>query len=189
MDKEIKLKDESICLAPYRPGDIDSLYDAVRESISMLSKWMPWCHPDYSIEDSRLWIESRYDAWIRGLEYDFCITDVENGSFLGGCGLNQINYAHRFANLGYWVRSTRTGEGIATKAARLVSQFAFDALNLKRIEIVVACENEKSRRVAEKLSATREGLLRNRLVISDKVHDAIVFSLISNDRMQTKQKA
>ncbi len=181
MDREIELRDESICLAPYRPSDIDLLYDAVRESIPMLSKWLPWCHPGYSLEDSRLWIESRYDAWIKGIEYDFCIIDVKNGSFLGGCGLNQVNYVHRCANLGYWVRSTRTGEGIATKAAGLVSQFAFDALNLNRIEIVVACENEQSRRVAEKLKATREGILRNRLVISDKVHDAIVFSLIVKD--------
>jgi len=189
MDREIKLKDESIGLAPYRSSDIDVLYGAVRESIPMLSKWLPWCHPGYSIEESRLWIESRYDAWIKGIEYDFCIIDIKNGSFLGGCGLNQINYVHRFSSLGYWVRSTRTGEGIAAKAARLVSQFAFDALNLKRIEIVIACENKKSLRVAEKLGATREGILRNRLVMSDKVYDAIVFSLIPNDLMQPKQKA
>jgi len=53
-----------------------------------------------------------------------------------------------------------------------------DTLNMNRIEIVVAEHNRSSLRVAEKLGATREGLLRKRLVVRDNVYDAVMFSLV-----------
>ena len=36
--------------------------------------------------------------------------------FLGGCGINHISRVHRFGNLGYWVRTSATGRGIAVSA-------------------------------------------------------------------------
>ena len=95
--------------------------------------------------------------------------------------LNDINRTHNFANLGYWVRSSCTGHGIATAAARLVAKFGFQKLGLSRIEIVVALGNKASQRVAEKSGATREGIERNRHVVQDKVYDAVMFSLIPGD--------
>ncbi len=50
MEKEIRLTDGMVLLEPYRIGDVERPYQAVRESIAELSPWMPWCHADYSIE-------------------------------------------------------------------------------------------------------------------------------------------
>ena len=146
-----------------------------------LSLWMPWCHAGYSLEESRTWVESRAEAWAKGIEYDFAITDCKDGILLGGCGLNQIDSACLWANLGYWVKSSRTGTGIASSAALLVAHFGFDELRLNRIEIVVATGNKASQRVAEKIGAVREGVMRNRLVVHDMVYDAVLFSLIPGD--------
>ena len=66
MEKDIRLTDGVITLHPYQVSDIDSLYEAVRESVSEMFEWMPWCHPDYSIEESRTWIESQPDKWEKG---------------------------------------------------------------------------------------------------------------------------
>ena len=62
MNREIELADGMVLLRPYRNGDVEHLYWAVRESIAELSVWMPWCHTDYSIEESRTWVESRPEA-------------------------------------------------------------------------------------------------------------------------------
>ncbi len=59
------------------------------------------------------------------------------GEYLGGVGINQINALHGIGNLGYWVRSSRVGEGIASAAALLVARFGLVAGGLVRIEIVV----------------------------------------------------
>ena len=181
MKKELQLANEAILLRPNRQNDIDRLYEAVRESIAEVSLWMAWCHPDYSPEESRDWVESRADAWEHGTEYDFVITDSSDGLFLGGCGLNKIDLDHRRANLGYWVRSGRTRRGVATMATRLLARFGFEQLGLNRIEIVTAVGNQASRRVAEKAGATQEGILRNRFIVRDNIYDAVMFSLIPGD--------
>jgi len=180
-DWEKQLSDGRILLRPYRLSDVNDLYHAASESIPQISLWMDWCHTNYSLEESRAWIESRADAWAKGTAYDFAITEAYSGFYIGGCGLNQIQTNNKVANLGYWVRTSRTKQGIATATTLLLARFGFDELKLNRIEIVVAASNKASQRVAEKVGAQREGLLRNRFMVGVKIHDAVMFSLIPQD--------
>ncbi len=163
------------------PFDAESLFEAVNESIAELSLWMPWCSSDYSSEESKSWCESRDEKWKEGTEYDLVIMDKANNFPLGVCGLNYINIEERFANLGYWVRTSRTRQGIATAAVPMIAKFGFDNLNLHRIEIVVAVDNLPSQRVAQKAGAFREGLLRQRLFVHGKILDALMFSFVPAD--------
>jgi RimJ/RimL family protein N-acetyltransferase len=80
--------------------------------------------------------------------------------------------------LGYWVRESRQGQGIAGEIARLIADFGFRMLGLARIEIVVAEENYPSRRVAEKLGASFEGIARRRILMCGASIDAAIYSLI-----------
>ena len=146
-----------------------------------MTPWMPWCHANYSIEDSRNWVTARALAWSNGEAYEFAMVDARDGSYLGGCGLNHIDSANKMANLGYWVRSSRTKRGVATAATMLLAEWGFRELKLNRIEIVVAIENHLSQNVAAKAGATSEGVLRNRLTLADRVHDAMMFSLVPQD--------
>ena len=177
-----ELQGESVRIRRYRPEDIPLLFEAGRESASdEFTRWMPWCHPGYSREDSSAFILSRAGAWDRGESYDFAVFDCQTGAFLGGVGLNQLNRAHGFANLGYWVRASGRGRGVAGAAARLAARFAFEDLGLNRVEVVIAAENGGSQRAAEKAGAQREGVLRNRLLIAGRPHDAVMYSLVAAD--------
>ena len=177
----VELADGEIMVRPYRPDDIAALFEAARASIPELSEWMPWCHPNYSIEETKSFILSRAEAWAKDAEYGFGVFGPEDGRFLGGVGLNFINRVHHMANLGYWVRSSETGRGVAAKAARLVAQFGLRQLGLQRIEILAATGNLASQRVAEKTGALKEGVLRNRLVLRGQPTDAVLYSLIADD--------
>ena len=177
-----ELGDGKISVRPYREQDVDALFEAARESIEELSPWLPWCHQDYSIKDSRDFIRSRNvksqgDEW-----YSFGVFEKDNDRRLvGGVGLNFINRVHQMGNLGYWVRTSATRNGIASKAARLVAQFGFEELGLHRIEIIAAIPNIASQRVAEKIGAVREAVLRKRLLIRGQSQDAVLFSLVPED--------
>lgn len=178
---DVELSDESILLRPYREADAEKLYEAVRESIPEVSRWLPWCHENYSITESREFIAARNvssqgDEW-----YSFAIFEKSSGDFVGGVGLNFINRVHQFANLGYWVRTSATGRGFATRATRLAARFGFEHLGLQRIEIVAAVDNISSQRVAEKAGARHEGLARKRLLIGELAHDAMIYSLVAED--------
>lgn len=137
---------------------------------------MPWCHPQYSVIDSRSWIEAQVEAFQAGTAFEFAILSAGD-RYLGGCGLNQIDRVNRRANLGYWVRSTATGQGVATRAVRALSDWAFEATDLVRLEVVVAVGNIASHRVAEKVGAVREGVLIRRLLLHGTLSDATMFSL------------
>ncbi len=181
INPKVVLNDGKVMLRPYEKRDIDETYRAVRESLAEMAPWLPFAHPDYSIKESRAWIKQRPKEWKKGTSYEFVILDARDGAYLGGCGLNGIGGENQRANLGYWVRTSRTGKGVAPSAARLLAEWGFKALGLKRVEIVVATGNLRSLRVAEKTGATREGVLRNRIAVSEKTYDAVMFSLIPQD--------
>jgi RimJ/RimL family protein N-acetyltransferase len=179
--RDISLTDGIVSLRPYRLSDTDDTYQAIRESLAELSPWLPFAHKNYSAKESRAWIKQRPGEWEKRRTYDFAIFDAKDGSYLGGCGINRIDYDNLSANLGYWIRTSRTGHGAAPAAARLLAGWGFSELKLNRIEIVVATDNQRSLRVAEKVGARREGIQRNRLIVRDKPHDGMMHSLIPPD--------
>ena len=168
---------DAISIRPYRSEDIDGLYEAVRESMRELLPWMPWCHPEYARAETVAWVEARPTAWETKTEFAFAI-ESESGLFLGGCGLNRIEHENGTANLGYWVRTSAVGRGVATRAAELLREWAFANTELHRLEIVSAVGNTASQRVAEKIGATREGTLRQRLVVRGQRYDAVLYSIL-----------
>ncbi len=166
-------------IRPYRPEDRNDLFGAVRESLEQIAPWMPWCHPDYSIEDASSWIQTTLRAAETGTMYDFAI--LANGKFAGGCGINHINTQDRVANLGYWIRTSCTGQGIASSAVKLLIAWAFANTNLNRIEIVVAVDNHKSQRVAERVGARKDAILPMRTMANGCPSDAIMNSVLRPD--------
>lgn len=175
------LTDGVISLRPIDPEDTPAVVEAVLESVNEIMPWMTWCTPDYNDKEARVFLSKLPERWDKGLQYGFAISDSQTDRFLGGVGLNHINYHTRLANLSYWVRTSATGRSIATRAARLVGKFGLQEVGLLRAEIVVAVGNQSSLRVAEKAGAKREGILRNRLIVRDKIYDAVMHSLTKQD--------
>ena len=79
------------------------------------------------------------------------------------------------------MRTSAAGRGVATAAAQLLIPFGFDTLGLQRIEIVAAVDNLGSQRVAQKLGAVREGVLRHSLFLNGSPRDAILYSILPSD--------
>lgn len=177
----VELSDGHVSLRPYLTDDVDDLHQAARESIAEVGEWLPWCHENYTRDESVAWIESRPQAWRDGIEYSFAIIDIASGCFVGGCGLNQFDYDRQRCNLGYWVRTSATRNGHATSAARLLARWGAKVLHLERMEIVAAVGNIPSQRVAKKLGAMREGIARSRVRIRGVQHNAVIFSLVRTD--------
>lgn len=175
------MTDGTVTLRPFQFADAPDLHTAVRESLADLKPWMSWAHDGYMPRDASDFIAIVRAKWEQDQLYGFAITDTENGSFVGGCSLSNIHPFFHFCNLGYWVRTSRRGQGLAGKAARLAARFAIQKLHMIRVEVVVAVGNTASLRVAEKLGAHREGVLRNRVVVGSRFHDAVMYSLVPAD--------
>jgi RimJ/RimL family protein N-acetyltransferase len=177
----IKLTDGVITMRPFEFGDENDLHDAVHESLPELKPWMSWASEKYSRETARNFITVTRGQWSSGAMYAFAIADTATGKLLGGCSLSHIHPVYYFCNLGYWVRASRHGEGIAGRAANLAARFGFERAGLIRAEIVIATGNESSKRVAEKIGAHYEGIMLNRMVVGKSIYDARMFSLLPAD--------
>ena len=173
-----EISDGTIAIRTHKSSDVHPYFEAVRESIAEISLHLPWCHQNYAIEEARMWIEKTVPRlWEQRSEYHFAITDAVTGSILGGCGLDKVNWVNQTANLGYWVRTSRTRQGVATAASRLLAHFGFEQLRLKRIDVVTSAKNVPSARVIEKLNPFEKKQVKNSSFTEGNAPDTIVLSL------------
>ena len=161
----------------YKDSDISALFSAVIESIEEVSKWLPWCSDNYSIEDSKEWIREIVPIrWESKMWCDFVIVNPISNRVLGGCSLVEIDLQTKEASIGYWVRTSETKKGIATFACHHLLHFGFTELQLEKIKIIASIENEASRKVAEKLPDLEKIRVQNGFQIRNKVSDALVYT-------------
>jgi len=177
----MKLSDNVVTLRPFEFGEENELHKAVHESLTELKPWMSWANEEYTSAVAANFIAITRAQWSSGGMYAFAISDTENRKILGGCSLSHIHPVYHFCNLGYWVRTSRHGDGIAGRATKLIAQFAFEKVKLIRAEIVIAVGNDYSKRVAEKVGAHYEGILLNRMVVGKNIYDAHMYSLLPSD--------
>jgi ribosomal-protein-serine acetyltransferase len=165
-------------LVPFDVSFTEALFEAVDESRDELTRFVSWCHPSYSMEDARRWLQGREKERFEGWSYDFAITDARNGELVGGSGVDRIQSKNGLGNLYYWTRTSRTKKGAATASASAIASFALTALRLIRLEIVVAETNFAGRSVAEKIGAALEIRLPNRLILGGEILHAYLYSLL-----------
>ena len=176
----MEITGKTIGIRTFQKEDIAAFHEAAIESIEHMYKYMPWCHPDYSIQESEAWVISRIEAWNNAKEYSFIIYSLKTNELLGGIDINQINSNHKIGNIGYWIRKKALNKGVATEAASLITDFGFNQLSLNRLEIVTLPVNSACRRVAEKAGAKYEGTLQQRLIVHGEALDACMYSLVKS---------
>jgi len=109
----------------------------------------------------------------------FAIT-VEN-DFCGVIGLIPKNDVYRLsAEMGYWIGEPYWGQGLATEAVNLMVNYAFDQLNLERVEAGVFEFNPASMRVLEKNGFVREGISRRAVYKNGRFCDEHKFARLKN---------
>ncbi len=170
-----------VAIRPYRPSDVDAILTAALESVAEVGPWFAWCHTGLTHEDCLAFVESRSAVWARGEAYSFAIVEREQGGYLGGVWLTHVDLERRSATLGYWVRSSATGAGIATVAATLAARFAFERLGLERLGLRMGAVNRRSRRVAERLGARLIERRAGGLTVGAVAHDALLYELVPDD--------
>jgi RimJ/RimL family protein N-acetyltransferase len=165
-------------LRPFDDADADALF-ALHSSAHVLRYW-----------DSPPWRDrgraERFLAACRAMAEDgtgvrLAVDRASDGEFLGWCGLTRWNPDYRSAALGYCYGEAAWGRGYGTEAARAVLHWAFDTLDLNRVQAETDTRNLASARVLEKLGFRREGTLREDCVVDGEVSDSWVFGLIRRE--------
>ena len=178
--RQVVIRDSQLELRYFCDNDIAEHVQAVLESKNTVGTWMPWWKPDYSEVDSKLWFDRCKEMQREGIAHEFGIFDTSTRELYGGVGINGIDQFNKIGNLGYWIKESAQGHGIATRAASLCLKFAIEKLALVRIEIVVHEHNTASQSVANNLGADFECNLPNRLMHQGKPNTAKMYSILSS---------
>ena len=165
-------------LRPFTDADADALY-ALHGDAFVLRYWdaPPWTEPARA---------ERFLATCRQLAEEgtgarLAMDRATDGAFLGWCGLTRWNPDFRSASLGYCLTEAAWGQGYATEAAGALLRWAFDTLDLNRVQAETDTRNVASARVLEKVGFVREGTLREDCVVNGVVSDSWVFGLLRRE--------
>ena len=133
-------------------------------------------HP-YTIEDAAAWIAAvpRHQP-----ETHFAIASA--GELIGGIGLELQEDVYRHAaELGYWLGEPFWGRGIATRAVRALTGWAFAQFPLVRIHARVFASNPASARVLEKCGYAAEGRCRLAVRKDGRWLDELIYAKVNPD--------
>ncbi len=136
-----------------RRDDLDELVDAINGSLGELERWMPWAEAPATVDSVRRFLDQADAEWGSGRGFAFGIRSVGDrgsGDLLGYCGLHD-RVGSGGLEIGYWVRSDRTGRGVATTAAGLLTRSALGLQGIRRVEIHCDAANAASASIAAKL--------------------------------------
>jgi RimJ/RimL family protein N-acetyltransferase len=127
------------------------------------------------------WVERYVRGREEGTNAGFAILDTESGEFLGFIALVKLELELQEAEAGYVVAERARGRGVATRALRLLTAWAFDEFPLERIELLMSTENRGSELVAQRCGYTHEGVLRWIHFKQDIRDDTAVYSMLRRE--------
>jgi UDP-4-amino-4,6-dideoxy-N-acetyl-beta-L-altrosamine N-acetyltransferase len=116
--------------------------------------------------------------------------ETTDGVHIGNTGLHDINWLHRNAEMGivigekqYW------GKGYGSDAARVLLRFAFDEMNLHRVQLTVYEDNVRAIRAYEKCGFRQEGRLRDAIFRKGRYYDMLLMSILSDGLWSEQEEA
>jgi len=172
------LKTARLRLRPFVETDTDAIF-TLQSSRRVLRYW-----------DSPPWKEraqaERFIALCGQMEQEgtgarLAIERAADRGFIGWCNLFKWDPTYRSAKLGYCLDEPAWGHGFATEAAGALLQWAFDTLDLNRVQTEADTRNTASGRVLEKLGFVREGTLREDCIVDGEVSDSWVYGLLRRE--------
>lgn len=165
-------------LRPFTGEDAGALF-ALHSNAHVLRYWdaPPWREPERA---ERFLAASRQMAE-DGSGARLAIDRLADGAFVGWCSVSRWNAEFRSAALGYCLSDAAWGQGYATEAAGAALRWAYDTLELNRVQAEVDTRNAASARVLEKLGFVREGTLREDCVVDGEVSDSWVYGLLRRE--------
>ena len=180
-----ELTTERLTLRRMMVVDTADMYEyASRQEVTRYLTWQP--HPDRDYTRQYLeYLGNRYSA---GMFYDWAIVYEPDCKMIGTCGFTSFNCTNDSAEVGYVLNPAYWGKGIAPEALARVLEFGFADLGLHRIEARFIEENDRSRRVMEKVGMTFEGVARGAMLVKGNYVNVGVCAILEDEWREKYRK-
>ena len=183
VDPPYRIVTERMVIRCWEPRDAQRLKDAIDSSLDELRPWMPWARSEPEELSEKLELLRRFRGQFDlGTDFVMGMFERDESAVVGGTGLHKRRGAHAL-EIGYWVRSSHVGRGLATESTASLTRVAFELCDVDRVEIRVDPANEPSIAIPRRLGFAEEGILRRRLPPDESgvPRDVMVFSLFRDE--------
>lgn len=172
VDSEIVLKEIELSDAE----DIFKLIDSDREN---LRTWLSFIDSTKEIADTKDFIHSV--LFLPKEIRDLVTVIIYNEQKIGLIGFKLTDFVNKKTEIGYWISKEFENKGIVTKSVVKMIDYAFNNLELNRIQIKCGIGNEKSSKIPKKLNFKFEGIERSAELLNGKFIDAEVYSILKDE--------
>jgi ribosomal-protein-alanine N-acetyltransferase len=176
-----RIDGEGVYLRAPEPRDYTEWAEVRDASRIFLTPWEPTWAQDETSRGSyryklRRYVEDARDDKAHAL---FVFREGDD-ALVGGVTLSNIRRGvAQTCSLGYWAGEMYAGHGYITAAVRAVVRYAFEDLDLHRVEAACQPDNIASRRVLEKAGFTQEGAAKAYLKINGAWRDHLLFAIVN----------
>ena len=151
------LTDGVVTLRPWgEEGDIEAITAACNDHA--IAEFLDLIPSPYTEDDARDYIQRTRQGWAEGTTSNFAV--LVDGAAVGSVGITWLEPEQGVAEVGYWVAPDVRGQGVCTRAVRLVSRWVLER-PMERLQLRADEQNAASRKVAENAGFTQEGILRS----------------------------
>jgi len=176
--------DADIILRLPDESDTPELFTLFEENRAHLTEWQDWPDRIKTEEDCREFILRHEREYGDGKSIECLIVYQEKP--VGMCSLSKIVAPLRKAEIGYWVAEDYQGKRIVSRSCRGLMKYVFETMNINRLALKFKRvndehENFRSRRVAERLGFTEEGILRQDGMTKGVLMDMVMTSLLAEE--------
>lgn len=180
------IESKRLVLRNWRDEDIDDLVEGLNNI--NVSKWMAGVPFPYTKNDAKSFIEIAKNQDEK-VKISFAIILKENNKVIGGTELRNINKKDGTAGGGIWLNEKYQKNGYGTEAFSSRIKYAFDVLGLRRIENGYFCNNEKSKKMQEKLGYKYEGIRRkkNLCLATNEYVDECITGLLKEEFIEWQE--
>ncbi len=189
VDLPTEFSSERLRLRRYRPEDAPAYYQMLRDNWVHLSEFMPSNLVGMQNEGDVLAVlEWQIAQWQQRNHFILGFWEKFSGAYLGEVYLANADWKLPCLELGYFIVQQHSGKGYVTEAARAALRIAFEVLQVHRVDLQCAADNEKSARVAQRCGFTLEGCQRQRDRKRDGTRvDRLWFGLLRAEYLATRQ--
>lgn len=175
---ELKV-DSEIVLKEIELSDAEAIFKLIDSDRKNLRIWLSFVDSTKEIEDTKDFIRST--LFLPEDIRDFVAVIIYNGQKIGLIGFKLTDFVNKKTEIGYWISKEFENKGIVTKSVVKMINYAFNNLELNRIQIKCGIGNEKSSKIPKKLNFKFEGIERSAELLNGKFIDAEVYSILKDE--------
>jgi len=173
------LRGEGCVLRPWSMDDVPLVIEAGRDPYIPLITTVP---TDGSVAGCRAFVERQWSRGRDGVGYSFAIAAEDaRAEAVGQVGLWPNSRDPERASAGYFVVERHRGAGLAGRALATLATWAFEAIDMVRLELYVEPWNVGSIRTAERTGFVCEGLLRKARRVGVERRDMFIYGRLGDD--------